>query len=307
MKTTVSTEWLSGCSGCHIALVDLHEKLLNLVDEIEFVRAPVLMDEKGYPKAKIGLVEGAIRSDHDRHALQKMRDSVDVLVAFGTCAVYGGPSGLGWLYDQETVCSKVFGGGPTNTPGDRPGGDVPVLEDSVVPIDQVVPVDLYLPGCPPSPYYIAGTIRRLLDGSAPPLTDKTVCADCRRQMVRRAGVPLHKGAITAAEDGICFLSQGVACMGSVTLNRCQSPCPQRGVACTGCNGPRLEIIREPHLDIRSTIARNMHVLCGADQAEVVSYLESDAKTYYSYAMSSPVMYKKPTVELREWTATGPQA
>ncbi len=58
MKAKVSTEWLSGCSGCHVAVVDLHEKLLNLVDSIEFVRIPVLMNEKGYPKADIGLVEG---------------------------------------------------------------------------------------------------------------------------------------------------------------------------------------------------------------------------------------------------------
>ena len=73
MKAKVSTEWLSGCSGCHVAVVDLHEKLLNLVDSIEFVRIPVLMDEKGYPKADIGLVEGAIRSEHDRHCAEQMQ------------------------------------------------------------------------------------------------------------------------------------------------------------------------------------------------------------------------------------------
>jgi len=300
MKARVSTEWLSGCSGCHVALVDLHEKLLNLVDEVEFVRLPVLMDEKGYPQADIGIVEGAIRSDHDRHCLMKMRESVKTLIAFGTCAVFGGPSGIGWLYGQEAVLSSVFGSGPTNTPGDRPTGDVPALEESVVPIDQAVAIDFYLPGCPPSPFFIAAALRRLLDGAAPPLTDKTVCADCRRKMERRSGVALRKGAVTAAEDEICFLSQGVVCMGSATLNRCQAPCPQRGVACTGCAGPRLEIIREPHLDLRTTIARNMSVLCGADAAEVVHYIEGDAKTYYSYAMASPAVYKKPTVELREW-------
>lgn len=304
MKATVSTEWLSGCSGCHIALVDLHEKLVNLVDEVEFVRVPVLMDEKGYPQADIGIVEGAVRSDHDWHCLMKMRESVTTLVAFGTCAVYGGPSGLGWLYPQEEVLATAYGSGPTNTPGDRPMGDVPKLEDSVVPIDMVVPVDLYLPGCPPSPFYIASALRCLLDSTEPPLHDQTVCADCRRKMIRRSGTPLRKGAITAADDEVCFLSQGVVCMGSATLNRCQSPCPRRGVACTGCNGPRLEIIREPRLDIRTSIASTMHTMCGADEAEIVRYLEVDAKTYYSYTMASPAIYKKPTVELREWAKSG---
>jgi len=95
MKATVSTEWLSGCSGCHVAVVDLHEKLLNLVEAVEFVRVPVLMDEKGYPKADVGIVEGAVRSEHDRESLLRMRDSVKTLVAFGSCAVYGGPRASG--------------------------------------------------------------------------------------------------------------------------------------------------------------------------------------------------------------------
>jgi F420-non-reducing hydrogenase small subunit len=64
MKARVSTEWLSGCSGCHVAIVDLHEKLLGLVEEMEFVRIPVLIDEKGYPPADVGIVEGAVRTAH---------------------------------------------------------------------------------------------------------------------------------------------------------------------------------------------------------------------------------------------------
>ena len=59
MKARVSTDWLSGCSGCHVAVVDLHEKLLGLIEEVDFVRIPVLMDEKDYPKADVGIVEGA--------------------------------------------------------------------------------------------------------------------------------------------------------------------------------------------------------------------------------------------------------
>lgn len=305
MKATVSTEWLSGCSGCHIAIVDLHEKLLNLADEVEFVRAPVLMDEKGYPKADVGIVEGAVRSDHDREALHRMRDSVKTLVAFGTCAAFGGPSGIGWLHKSGDVLDRVYGAGPTNTPGDRPDATVPVLEDSVVPIDEVVKVDFYLPGCPPSPYFVAAAVKTLLAGDAPKLTLQTVCGGCSRKMVKRPGTPLQRGAVTAADSAACFLSQGVICMGSVTINRCQAPCPRRGVACTGCNGPSPLIVREPHLEMRGILSRRVEKLCGIPAAEVKTYLEQDAKTYYSYAMASPLIYRKPTVELREWAGDRP--
>jgi len=307
MNARVATELLSGCAGCHVAVVDLHEKLVNLVDDVEFVRAPVLMDEKGYPEADVGLVEGAVRSEHDRESLRRMREKVKTLVAFGTCASFGGPSGIGWLYNQETVFSRVYDGGPTNAGGERPNGSVPRLEESVIPIDEVVKVDWYLPGCPPSPYFVAVGVKALLEGDASRLNGKTVCADCDRKMVKRQGTALHRGAVTAEDRQTCFLSQGVICLGSVTLNRCLAPCPQRGVVCTGCNGPRPEIITEPRLDIRNAIANSMAYLCGISPQEVKEYMEQDAKTYYSYAMASPVMYKKPTVELRQWAGDLPAA
>jgi len=307
MKAKISTEWLSGCSGCHVAVVDLHEKLLNLVEMAEFVRIPVLMDEKGYPPADVGIVEGAVRSEHDREALLKLRKSVKTLIAFGTCAVYGGPSGIGWLYDRDTVIDRVYGNGPTNAPGQRPDAGAVRLEDGVAPVDEVVDVDIYLPGCPPHPYFIASQIASLLGSSAPPLTGKTVCADCERTMAKRDGVTLKKGTVTADDDSLCFLSQGVICLGSVTLNRCLSPCPGVGVACTGCNGPSLDIVAEPHLDMRTLLAKRMNLLYGIPHDEIRTYLEQDAKTFYSYALASPVVYKKPTLEMREWAGDAPDS
>jgi len=115
MKIRIATEWLSGCAGCHVAVVDLHEKLLALIEAAEFVRIPVLKDEKGYPEADVGIVEGAVRSEHDRASLKKLREKVKVLIAFGTCAVYGGPSGIGWLHRPECVMDRVYRQGPTNS------------------------------------------------------------------------------------------------------------------------------------------------------------------------------------------------
>jgi F420-non-reducing hydrogenase small subunit len=288
-------------------MVDLHEKLLGLVDEVDFVRVPVLMDEKGYPSADIGIVEGAVRSHHDREALEKMRASVDKLIAFGSCAVYGGPSGLGWLHDRDEVMAAVYDGGPTNAGGERPDADAPTLEDSVIPIDEVVEVDAYLPGCPPHPYFIAAGLRAVLGASDLALTHMSVCADCDRKMVKTDGVELRRGEVTADKDAVCFLSQGVICLGSVSLNRCQAQCPKAGVACFGCAGPSVDLITEPHLDLRNMVGRRLNLLTGIPVEDVTRYFEEDAKTLYAYAVASPVIHGKPTVEMREWAGGAPTA
>jgi F420-non-reducing hydrogenase small subunit len=303
MKTTISTEWLSGCSGCHVAIVDLHEKLLNFMDSIEFVRIPVLMDQKTYPQADVGLVEGAVRSEHDREVLIKMRESVKTLIAFGTCAVYGGPSGIGWLSTPASVLQCVYGQGPTNAPKQMPDKDAPALEQGVTPIDEVVKVDFYVPGCPPHPFWIAAALQSLGEPNGKLLTEKAVCSRCERTMKKTSGVSLKKGAISASENDVCFLSQGVVCLGSVTLERCLAQCPNRGIACSGCAGPSADIITEPHLDIRTMVAKRMHLLTGIDKDEIQTYFERQAKTFYAYSLASPIMYKKPTLEMREWTGS----
>ncbi len=300
MKTRISTEWLSGCSGCHVAVVDLHEKLLNLLENVEFVRIPVLMDEKGYPEAEVGIVEGAIRSEHDRKALLRMRETCKTLIAFGTCAVYGGPSGIGWLYEKDEILNKIYKETVTASPDGKFPDGAPELEQSVTPLNEVVDIDFYIPGCPPHPYYIALAINTLLGASKLPISMKTVCSACDRRMEKREGVKFQRGMTTAPEEDICFLSQGVICLGSVTLDRCQAQCPNKGIACAGCAGPSMDIITEPHLDIRTMIAKRMSMLTGIDSSEIQEYIEKEAKTFYSYAISSPIIYKKPTVEIREW-------
>jgi F420-non-reducing hydrogenase small subunit len=304
VKTTISTEWLSGCSGCHVAIVDMHEKLLTMMDFFEFVRIPVLMDQKFYPPADIGLVEGAVRNKHDRESLIKMRESVKTLVAFGTCAVYGGPSGIGWLSSPEAVLQCVYGQEPTNVPHQLPDTDTTLLEQSVIPIDEVVKVDAYMPGCPPHPFWIVSALGFIVEsGNAPKsYPAKTVCSKCKRTMKKMSDVSLKKGIVSVSDPNICLLSQGVICLGSVTLERCLAQCPNCGIACSGCAGPSTDIITEPHLDIRTLLSKRMHLLTGIKKEEIQAYIEQEAKTFYAYSLASPVIYKKPTVKIREWTA-----
>ena len=99
-KIKLNTEWLSVCGGCHVSIVDMHEKILNLLESIEIQRCPLLMDIKGYPEADVGIISGAIRNAHDREAAEKMRASCQRILALGTCAVYGGLPGAALAHSR---------------------------------------------------------------------------------------------------------------------------------------------------------------------------------------------------------------
>jgi len=300
-KVQVSFEWLSGCSGCEMSVVDLHERLLDVLDEIELVRIPILMDVKDYPKATLGIVTGALRTEHDVHAAHAMRKSCDKILAFGVCAVYGGPQGAAYAHKKGEVEEAIFQKNPTTRTNFIPTDGVPaLLPDGVRPIDSEIDVDLYLPGCPPHSLYVAQALKAVLTGSAPEFGNHNVCFRCRRNMQRSDVVALRRSHEGPIAGDTCFMSQGVLCMGSVTLDRCLAPCPQHGAACTGCAGPSESIILEPHIDIRTEIANRMSRMTKIKREEIIQEMERRSKTYYAYAMASPVFRQKPTFLLRRW-------
>lgn len=305
MKVTVSFEWLSGCSGCEVGTVDLHERLLAVLDAIEIVRLPILMDERGYPKADLGIVTGALRTDHDVEALHRLRNSCTALLAFGTCAVYGGPQGAGDASSLEQICDTVFLNNPTTATHFVPSQAVPkLLEAGVRPVDSEVEVDFYLPGCPPHPYYIAQALTAVVSKTAPEFGAHNVCFRCKRRMVKSTVSTLRRMHEITPDPETCWLSQGVLCMGSVTLDRCLAPCPQRGVPCTGCAGPSEHVILEPNRDIRTEIADRMSRMTGITRSDIIAEIERQAKTYYAYAMASPVFREKPTFLFKRWMQSG---
>ena len=304
-KVRVSFEWLSGCSGCEIGTVDLHERLLGVLDSLDLVRLPILMDERGYPEADLGIVTGALRTEHDVECLRRMRQSCEKLLAFGICAVYGGPQGAADAHTLSEICDSVYRNNPTTATHEVPTEGLPkLLEGGVRPVNSEVEVDLYLPGCPPHPYYIAQALSAIVRGGVPEFGAHNVCFRCNRRMHQsEVGEIRSPRSLTPADD-VCWLSQGVLCMGSATLDRCLAPCPQRGVPCTGCAGPSEHIVLEPNRDIRTEIADRMSRMTRISREAVVAEIERRARTYYAYALASPVFRQKPTFLFRRWTANG---
>jgi len=302
-KVSVSFEWLSGCSGCEVGTVDLHDRLLQVFDDIAILRLPILLDEKDYPSADLGIVTGALRTDHDVECLHRLRESCGQLLAFGVCAVYGGPQGAGDAHTIDEIATTVYGKNPTTRTDFVPTQGLPqLLPDGVRPIDTEVDVDLYLPGCPPSPYYIADTLRAVVQGQAPEFGVHNVCYRCHRRMTRSSIDKIFRQHEFDDDSDVCWLAQGVLCMGSATLDRCLAPCPDRGVPCTGCSGPSEHVILEPNRDVRTEIADRMSRLTAVPRAQIIQEIEKQAKTYYAYAMASPVFRQKPTFLLKHWLA-----
>lgn len=301
-KIRLNTDWLCDCGGCHVALVDLHEKILKVLDSVQIQHCPVLTDIKDYPEAEIGILTGSIRTEHDRHAAERMREACKTIIAFGTCAVYGGLHGAGLAHSREEIMDHVYRKSPTTRTDTIPDTEVTELAKLVTPIDEVVDVDLYLPGCPPHPYFIFESLACLIEQREPRVTQDSVCGRCNRQMITSDIAQIRNSLDGVPDEDICFLSQGCICLGSATLDRCLAPCPNHGVACTGCAGPTMQILTEPYIDIRTEVSDRMSRLTALDRETIRTHMERTAKTQYAYAMATRMIGSKPTFLIKKWIA-----
>ncbi len=164
-KIRLATVWLGGCSGCHMSFLDLHEKLIDLGGAVELVYSPIA-DVKVFPRdVDITLVEGAVANTDHLELAAKLRTNSKVVVSFGDCAVTGNVTSLRNKLNVDDLLTKVYQEGPGRAPrGDDRDGVVPILTPRVYPLHQVVPVDAFVPGCPPDPDRIWTAVSALLKG-----------------------------------------------------------------------------------------------------------------------------------------------
>lgn len=171
-RLKIATVWLGGCSGCHMSLLDLDEWLFELAKVADIVYGP-LVDTKEYPAAvDVCLVEGAVANTDHVELMHQIRQRTRVLVAFGDCAVTGNVTALrNPLGSAAPVLERAYLD-PANLRPALPHepGVVPPLLDRVLPLQEAVPVDFFLPGCPPPADRIKAFLQELLAGKAPHLT-----------------------------------------------------------------------------------------------------------------------------------------
>jgi len=171
-KPKLATVWLDGCSGCHMSFLDMDERLIVLAGKVDLVYSPLVDNKEFPPDVDITLVEGAVSSEEDLHKIKAIRGRTRLLVSLGDCAVTANVPAMRNPFTLDSVYDRAYRETATLAPG-VPTDVIPRLLPYARPVHEVVPVDVFVPGCPPSADVIFYTLTELLEGRQPELATKT--------------------------------------------------------------------------------------------------------------------------------------
>lgn len=266
MKTFAVLQ-LAGCAGCEVSLLNADE----WVSEYRLVYMPLVISTHDVPEVDLLLVSGGVRNEEDLYSLRRAVQRAGKVVAIGTCAISGGVASLG---DRDDVRQLFL--------ADRERHHVPHLLPKCRPIDAVVPVDLYLPGCPPTPELFMALLTDPPDFKPGAI----VCIECGRKK-RKDMRPTRFAGFQRGEvdPGICLINQGFLCIGSSTRGGCRAPCPRAGHPCVGCRGPSNALIEKESAAWLSSIQRVISSLTDIPAAEVDLALRSPHLSLFLFQFS----------------------
>lgn len=259
-KLKIAFYWAASCGGCEIAVLDINEKILDVVNMADIVFWPVAIDVKykdveAMPDKYIDICffNGSVRSEEQEHMAKLLRRKAKTLVAFGSCAHEGCIPGLANLHDRKEIFEKVYlqSKSVSNPDGILPQTSfkakegtlkLPEFYDTVRTLDQTVDVDYYLPGCPPPVKLILNAVDAIAKNQLPPKGSvlaplKSVCDECPRKKENKRITKIYRVHEKVPEPERCLLEQGIICMGPATRSGCGAQCLTVDMPCTGCGGP----------------------------------------------------------------------
>lgn len=170
-KARVATVWLDGCSGCHMSFLDMDERLLAVAEKIDLVYSP-LVDHKEFPEnVDVTIVEGAVSSEEDLHKIRRIRARTRILVSLGDCAVTGNVPSMRNPFEVKEVLDRAYVENAQDNPH-HPSQVIPPLLRYARPVHEWVPVDVFVPGCPPHADTIFFVVSELLEGRLPNLSER---------------------------------------------------------------------------------------------------------------------------------------
>lgn len=312
-KLKVGMYWAASCGGCEIALLEIAEKILDLIQVADIVLCPCIMDTKyddirAWPDGymDVCMINGGMRNSENVEIARLLRQKAKVVVAFGSCANEGCVPALGNLYPTQSILDRAYLEAPSN---DNPqsvmpkGGhhkvpegeiELPHILDALHALDGVIDVDYHLPGCPPTEKQIWAVLMAVATGKLPPkgswvgCGNKSVCDECPRTKRNTRIQGFQRPHLGKPEPDWCLLEQGFVCLGPVTRNGCEARCINANMPCRGCYGAPSHTV-----DQGAAMISAIGSLLGADNEDAARAMASGfvdpAGTVYRFSMAKSLL------------------
>ena len=315
--------WAASCGGCEISVLDINEKILEIIQLADIVFWPVAMDMKYKDVEKmpdkyidICFFNGAIRTEENENMAKLLRKKSKVLIAYGSCSYMGGIPGLANIANRKEVFERAY---LQNVSTVNPNGvvpetrvkvkegelEIPEFYDTVKTLDQTVNVDYYVPGCPPQVELTLNALEAIARGDLPakgsvlaPL--KSVCDECPLNPSKKEKIQIseiHRTYEIIPDPNKCLLEQGIICMGPATRGGCKARCIVVGMPCTGCGGPCPNSPEQGAAMISALasllgLEEEKEKYSEADVEKLVAQIKDPIGTFYMYSLPSSVLRRK---------------
>lgn len=316
-KPKVAFYWCASCGGCEEAVVDLAEDILKVVEAVDIVLWPVALDFKlkdvkalADGAIAVSFINGAVRTEEQEEWVKLLRRKSGLVVAFGSCAHLGGVPGLANFHDRASIFSRVYDTAPSvdNPKKIRPQQrtqvaegvlTLPAFHNTVRPLDRVIDVDYYLPGCAPPPDLIMKAVGAILAGQLPPkgsviAPEKALCDTCPLKDSKPDKMPIKefkRVATSAPDPELCYLAQGYVCLGPATRSGCGERCIHANQTCRGCFGPTPQAV-DMGLKALSALASIVDSKDPAEVARIMDTLPDPTGVFYMYSLPSSLLGRR---------------
>lgn len=312
------------CGGCDVAILDIEERILDVIGVADVVLWPIAMDFKYKDveamEAKsidVCLFNGAVRNSEHEHLARVLREKSKIMIAFGSCACFGGIPGLANVANREQIFNIAYKETPSTT---NPEGVIPLVEvkvagekltlpeffDTVKTLDQTVNVDYYLPGCPPPVERIndaVGMIKKFVETGELPhkgtviASERSLCDECDREKEekRKLKAVYRAHEIRDVDPKKCLLDQGILCMGPATRGGCGQRCINANMPCRGCMGPTPASVDQGAAYL-SAIASILGIeeekeLSDEEVSKLVDQIKDPLGTFYRFSLPAGLIRK----------------
>lgn len=322
-KAKIALYWLSSCGGCEESVIDLSETLLEVTASAEIVFWPVALDYKYEDLRSLNdgeldaaFINGAVRMDEQEEMAHLFRKKSKLIFAHGSCAHLGGVVGLANLFTAKEMLSSAYLQIPTVKNPDftlpqarsvEAGHELilPGFHRTVKALNQVISVDYYIPGCPPTPELMKNAIMGVLGKRLPPkgsvlAEKKALCHTCPLKETKPERIQIKRFYRLFEKNwdpGLCFLDQELICLGPSTRGGCKARCITANMPCRGCFGPT-ENVRDQGAKSLSFLASLIDSASLEEIGKIVDSIPDPAGLFYRYSLPSSLIHRSRFEESR---------